>query len=401
MDTKISTVQFIADSVTSMIGYWDSDLCNQFANAAYADWFGLTPAEITGKHLRTVIGEERFVLNLPYIEGVLRGIPQEFEREIPCRDGQSVRHALAQYRPHLVDGKVVGFVAHVTDISAVKRAQQALSEANALLEQRIHERTAELNAAKVSAEAANRAKTLFLGNMSHEMRTPLHQISGVASLFRRDSLSEKQMQRIAMLETAVKRLDTVIGGILTLVDIESAATVVNLQPVDMERIVSEVVAMSAGAAADKGLRLEKDVEAFSSPLLGDAKHLTTILCCLCSNAITYSDKGTVSVRLRAVNEDAGSITVRIEVRDEGIGIAPEQLARMFEYFEQVDNSHTRKYGGTGVGLAIVKKLAWLMGGDAGCESVEGRGSTFWVTAKLVKIASARNRIALAARSKSS
>lgn len=384
MKKKIDTLQFLADSVTSMIGYWDSNLCNQHANLAYASWFGMLPSEITGKHIRAVIGEELFRRNLPYIEGVLRGTPQEFERDIPSLDGGSVRHSLAQYFPHFADGNVVGFVSLVTDITTVKRAQLVISEANAQLEQRISERTKELNAAKVAAEVANRAKTLFLGNMSHEMRTPLHQISGVAGMFLRDTLTEKQKHRLGLLENAVKRLDTVIGGILTLVDIEAGEAEVKLRPLDIALVVSEVIAMNASAAMNKKLLLQTDVASLPSALLGDARHLTTILSCLCGNAITFSDKGTIYVRIKHVAEDTGSITVRIEVQDEGVGIAPENVARLFEHFEQADNSTTRKYGGTGVGLAIVQKLARMMGGDAGCESIEGQGSTFWVTAKLVK-----------------
>jgi PAS domain S-box-containing protein len=107
----------------------------------------VVPSEIIGKHIRNVIGEELFLRNLPYIEGVLRGNPQEFERDIPSQDGGSVRYSLAQYFPHFADGNVVGFVSLVTDITTVKRAQLDVLEANALLEMRINERTRELNAA--------------------------------------------------------------------------------------------------------------------------------------------------------------------------------------------------------------------------------------------------------------
>jgi PAS domain S-box-containing protein len=384
MPSKIDKLQFIVDSVTSMIGYWDCNLYNQFANSAYANWFGLNSSEIVGQHICAVIGEERYRLNLPYIEGVLRGEPQEFEREIPCLNGSGVRHSLAQYFPHFVDGQVVGFTAQVTDITAVKSSQLALADANASLEHRISEQTKELYGAKLAAEVANRAKTLFIGNMSHEMRTPLHQISGVAAMFRRDSLTEKQMYRLDMLDNAANRLDSVIGGILTLVDIEAGSTEVKLAPIDMAQVVGEVVAKFADTAVNKTLQLQQQVEPLPFRLLGDAKHLTTILSCFCGNAITFSKNGTISIRANRCSEQAGSVMVRFEVQDEGIGIAPANVSRLFEDFEQEDNSHTRKYGGTGVGLAIVRRLAKLMGGDAGCDSLEGKGSTFWATARLVK-----------------
>ena len=103
-----------------MIGYWDTDLRNLYANQAYASWFGLTPSQIHGKHIRDVIGEERFQLNLPYIQGALRGEEQEFEREIPAPDGGGIRHSFAKYQPDFADGKVCGFTALVSDISLIK-----------------------------------------------------------------------------------------------------------------------------------------------------------------------------------------------------------------------------------------------------------------------------------------
>lgn len=252
------------------------------------------------------------------------------------------------------------------------------------LSELVEERTFELLAAKVSAESANRAKTLFLGNMSHEMQTPIHQISGLASMFKRDSLTEKQAHRVGLIETATNRLNSVISGILTLVDIEARSTAVKLNPVNIERLIIDVSSMVSKSARKKGIGLEHHVANLPSNLLGDTQHLTTILSCFYNNAITFSDQGSVRTRVLILDEDAGSVTIRIEVHDEGIGIAPEHVTRLFEPFEQADNSHTRKYGGIGVGLAIVKELAKLMGGDAGCHSVVGQGSTFWITVRLVK-----------------
>ena len=114
----------ILDNLPSMIGYWDRNQCNRFGNHAYFDWFGVDPATMPGKHMREVIGEERYRLNLPYIEAALRGESQQFERAIPSPDGKIVRHSLANYIPDIVNGEILGFYVLVTDITAVKHAEE-------------------------------------------------------------------------------------------------------------------------------------------------------------------------------------------------------------------------------------------------------------------------------------
>ncbi len=247
-----------------------------------------------------------------------------------------------------------------------------------------HEMIDALEAAKEAAEKADRAKTLFLGNMSHEMRTPVHQLSGMLSLFQRDRLDEKQARRLEVMKTSLQRLDTVIGGILTLVDLEAKSTRLEIKPIDLREICESVLSMANGRAQEKNLGLNLELSPMTTALSGDERHLRTILACYINNAITFSEQGEVRVRVSCVSEETSSVLLRIAVTDQGIGIPPEKLEHIFREFEQADNSHTRKYGGTGVGLAIVRKLARLMGGDAGCDSVVGQGSTFWATLTLVK-----------------
>ncbi len=131
----------LLNSVSSMIGYWDRNLRNRFANHAYRDWFGVDPAEIPGKHIREVIGEERYRLNRPYIEAVLAGRAQQFERAIPSPDGRSVRYALARYTPDLVDGEVQGFFVEVVDVTSIKQSEQALQRAQEATQALLHENT--------------------------------------------------------------------------------------------------------------------------------------------------------------------------------------------------------------------------------------------------------------------
>lgn len=341
--------QLVNERYCEMTGYDRQELLNK-----------MQPAQLTHpddraneqEHMRQLFAENGSSLDL--------------EKRVVCKNGEVIWVHVSAHAVRGQEGKVKFTTAVIEDITLRKQLM------------------AELEGARVAAEAANRAKTLFLGNMSHEMRTPLHQISGVAGMFRRDSLSDKQSHRLGMLETAVKRLDTVIGGILTLVDIEAGSTEVKLVPIDMDQLVIDVTSLLAERASAKNMTIHHEVSNLPSPLMGDARHLTTILSCYCNNAITFSERGVITIRVRKLNEDMGSIMVRLEVQDQGVGIDPNQIGRLFEHFEQADNSHTRKYGGTGVGLAIVKKLTKLMGGDAGCESILGSGSTFWATIKLAK-----------------
>lgn len=254
------------------------------------------------------------------------------------------------------------------------------------LDSLVAERTAQLEKALDMAKAASQSKSLFLGKMSHEMRTPLHQISGLAAMFRNEVLTEKQVRRLGLLNDATNRLETLVQSILTLVDLESKTTQVKYKPVNLQDIVNSVQSMLSEKAMAKGLNIVQQVDSFTSALMGDQRHLISILSCFTNNAITHSERGIITIRVTKVSEDTGEMIVKLAVEDQGSGISEENMARIFDHFEQADNSHTRKFGGAGVGLAIVKKLTELMGGDAGCESTVGVGSLFWATVKMPKYA---------------
>lgn len=241
-----------------------------------------------------------------------------------------------------------------------------------------------LKHAKESAEAANQAKTLFLGKMSHELKTPLHQIYGVVSLLQRDALTDKQQRRLDLIKESLQRLDQVIGGILMLVDLESQSTTIEYAPLDLPRLVADTVEALAPRAVAKQLQLTVDVAALHCPVTGDVRHIRTILTCYLENALTFCNQGSIRVRATPIDENDQRILVRLSVQDEGIGIPEEKVAHLFDSFNQLDNSHTRQHGGAGVGLAIARKLAMLMDGDVGCESVPGQGSTFWATIGVLK-----------------
>jgi signal transduction histidine kinase len=262
----------------------------------------------------------------------------------------------------------------------LQKSETELKDHRDHLEMEISARTAMLEMEKGNAEVVNRAKTLFLGNMSHEMRTPLHQAIGMSRLLRKEQMSEKQLSRVELLDISLHRLESIIGGILTLVDLETRTVLVKRREVVLENILAEIKTTLCYRAEQKGIHVESSVDPrLLGVYIGDDSHIKTIMSCLGNNAVTFSEKGVVSLRFGIDIEAEDSVLVRLEVQDTGIGIPESKISSLFEVFEQADNSNTRKYGGTGAGLAIVKKLSKLMGGGAGCSSTEGVGSVFWST----------------------
>lgn len=235
-----------------------------------------------------------------------------------------------------------------------------------------------------AAEAANRAKSAFLANMSHEIRTPMNGIIGMASIMRRGGISLKQTEQLNKINTAAEHLLGTINDILDISKIEAGKLVVEEAPVNINTLLNNVSSILSGPTKAKGIPLLMQTVSLPPDLYGDPMRLQQALLNYATNAIKFTDKGSVTLRVLQQEETDDSVTVRFEVEDTGIGIPPETLPLLFSAFEQADNSTTRKYGGTGLGLAITRRLARLMGGESGVVSTPGAGSTFWFTAKLMK-----------------
>ncbi len=257
------------------------------------------------------------------------------------------------------------------------------------LEQTVTDRTAALSLAKEAAESANHAKSLFLANMSHEIRTPLNAISGMSALIRRGGLTPEQRDRLDKLDAASRHLLDTINAVLDVSKIEAGKFALEETTLRIDAIFANIRSMLQAEATAKGLEFR--IESFAAPaaLLGDPTRLQQALLNFASNAVKFTMRGSVILTARLIDETADDTLIRFEVSDTGIGIAAEARERLFGAFEQADKSTTRQYGGTGLGLFIAKTIAQAMGGEIGVDSCEGRGSTFWLTARLKKDRSAR------------
>ncbi|MDO8786911.1 MAG: PAS domain S-box protein [Sulfuritalea sp.] len=284
-----------------------------------------------------------------------------------------------------VDGRISHYVAVKEDITEKKQNAEELDRHRHHLEELIEMRTRELAAAKVAAEAANAAKSAFLANMSHEIRTPMNGIIGMANILRREGMTSKQEARIDQIDAASYHLLSVINNVLDLSKIEAGKFDLEEAPVDISSLLKNVVSILSARCKTKNIQLLVKKEFLLSPnLVGDPTRLQQALLNYATNAIKFTETGSVTLRVSNQVETAEKVVVRFEVTDTGIGITPEAMSRLFSAFEQADNSTTRKYGGTGLGLAITRRLAELMGGEVGADSTPGVGSTFWFTVKLKK-----------------
>ncbi|KAB2968039.1 response regulator [Zoogloea sp.] len=264
-------------------------------------------------------------------------------------------------------GMVIGAVETLLDVTAQKEAQ------------------AQAVAAKEQAENATRAKSIFLANMSHEIRTPMNAIMGLTHILRREATTRSHTEKLGLIAHAADHLLAVINDILDISKIEAGKVELERIDFDLDNLLNRISSIIAPRAREKNIEFIVDAAGLPTRLNGDPTRLGQALINYLSNAIKFTEQGSIVLRGRLMEDDGQQILLRFEVEDSGIGIPAEQLALLFQAFTQADSSTTRQYGGTGLGLAINKHLAELMGGTVGVSSQPGQGSTFWLTARLGRV----------------
>ncbi len=362
-------LQTLTDNLPGMVAYWRNDVC-EFSNEANAAWFGLTREQIVGMHARELIGDEAFESRQPLVSRLMAGEPYHVERSLTNARGEQ-RHLWSHYMPYRRNGVIDGFFVMQSDVTPIKDAEVRLHVLNESLAQ-----------ARDAADAANRAKSEFLANMSHEIRTPMNTVLGLTRLLQRSELNREQSANVEKISEATKHLLTIINDILDLSKVEAGQLRLERVNFALASLLDQVRSLINESAQAKGLSIEIDTDDAPQWLQGDPTRLRQALLNYAANAVKFTERGSVRIGARLLQREGSQVLLRFEVRDTGRGVDSAHLPRLFSAFEQGDSSTTRRYGGTGLGLAVTRRLAAHMGGEAGADSTPDQGSTFWFTAML-------------------
>ncbi len=353
-------------------------------NQQFCDSVGYSAAELLQRTTADItLPEDRAENQILFQQMLDRKISSfTLEKRYVCKDGSLIWATVTGSLVWKPDGSPHFAIGVVQDISDRKRAEEALHQLNAELEQRVEQRTLELKIAKEAADQANRAKSDFLSNMSHELRTPLNGILGYTQLFEKDAtLNPKQQEGIQIISQCGEHLLTLIEDILDLSKIEAQKLELYPNPLCLLPFLQGITEICRLKAQQKSLTfIYQPSLQLPQIVIADEKRLRQVLLNLLSNAIKFTDEGSVifqvDVLAPAIDPNAATIRIRFAVEDTGIGIAPEDFEKIFLPFEQVGEKH-RQHEGTGLGLSISQRMVELMDSRLLVKSEEGKGSIFW------------------------
>lgn len=353
--------------------------------------FGFRADEVIGRPIiETIVPASESVTerDLARVISAILDDPEAYaenENENVTRDGRRIWVRWFNRAILSRDERFEGVLCIGHDITEQHGLEIELAQYRDHLEEQVNERTRELSLAREAAERLSEVKSRFLTNMSHEMRTPLHQINGLLQIFKRQEMTAKQTQLLERLQAATQGLTRTIDAILEMSWIDSGRLALKRQVFALQVLIDEIAGMAAEQASVKGLEFVCDTHLTDTQVVGDPVLIRRAIANYIDNAMRFTPNGRITLRANAELFPGGELELRLEVEDTGVGIAAEDIDRLFSIFEQGDNSQSRLYSGLGVGLAMTRQIALAMGGKVGCRSVLSEGSVFWLTFRLARV----------------